>query len=556
MKYCKSLIIWIVILFLNLAYGKNFKETIKDREFQDKYFNEFGIEHRNSMAIKSIMIHPENREKLLGKVTYQRPNLPETYITPEGHFKIHFTTSGDDAIDNTITNDKNVPDYAYEAGLAAEKAYHLLIDVVGFSSPPNDGIDGNEIDIYIIDWNGSYYAMTYPENEVNETSRRYDYTSFLEVDNNYDENSYTTHGIDALHVTVAHEFFHMVQLGYNWFPSNNLAGVSSGDQYFLEWSSTWFEEFCYPEVDDYVQYTGWFLESPLKSIWSNSYWYSHGIFLRYLTDRYGENLLLKIWEKIKTKSAFIAMSEVVENETNISLLEHWQDFYSLCYFTGKRYNSEFSLSEDAEQFPLLTFSTGNKYTYNNPTYISSTAQPFSTIPVMVDFSENQYIGLEKNEVYKDTLLIKSLLNRDAISPQIKELSLQYGANIGLTQNSDTLILFITNSSQQLPAMFFSMKLKNNPLPWIPIELVSVFPNPTKSSQISLNINLDDRTDWLKISIFDLIGEEIFKKKYLNHNPNFTREIVFNNGKYLSSGIYLLRIETETEHIYAKFTLIK
>ncbi|MCK4448744.1 MAG: hypothetical protein KAW56_16885, partial [Candidatus Marinimicrobia bacterium] len=162
-------------------------------------------------AIKSMLIHPEQRAKVLGKAVWDRPTLENAkkYTTSEGHFKIHYTTTGYNAVDSTITNIYNIPDWVYETGKTAERAYRILVDTLKFQPPPPDNnIDGAEIDIFIKNWGGSYYGMTYPEDEVISTSRHYDWTSYIVIDNDYVESGYYTQGFDALHVTVAHEFFH------------------------------------------------------------------------------------------------------------------------------------------------------------------------------------------------------------------------------------------------------------------------------------------------------------------------------------------------------------
>jgi len=174
---------------------------------------------------------------------YSRPSLPLSYQSAGSHFLIHYTLEGYDAVDSTTTNADGVPDFVYETAQAAERSYSLLIDTLGFQSPPVDDIFSRETDIYIINLGGAAYAYTYDENPVQATDRPYDYTAYTVIDNDFV--GYLTTGLNGLRVTVAHEFFHVVQLGYNWWEGNRLAnsggGRTSADDYFLEWCSTWFE---------------------------------------------------------------------------------------------------------------------------------------------------------------------------------------------------------------------------------------------------------------------------------------------------------------------------
>jgi len=112
----------------------------------------------------------------------------------------HFLTSSMVLIDTLMIGQLN------EAAIAADSAYSILVDELGFQPPmPDNGIDGDELDIYIKNWNGTYYGMTYFGNTAPSPT-------YLVVDNNYTEPGYATSGLEALRVTIAHEFFHMLGL--------------------------------------------------------------------------------------------------------------------------------------------------------------------------------------------------------------------------------------------------------------------------------------------------------------------------------------------------------
>src|SRR6056297_332623 len=65
---------------------------------------------------KNDLVHISSLNRIQGVTG--RIDLPETYITEAGHFKIHYTTAGNNAID-TIG-------YVHEAGRIAEYSYSLL----------------------------------------------------------------------------------------------------------------------------------------------------------------------------------------------------------------------------------------------------------------------------------------------------------------------------------------------------------------------------------------------------------------------------------------------
>ena len=205
--------------------------------------------------------------------------LDEFVISPEGHFKIHFTRSGVHAVLGAA--EAGIPSFIQEAGIAADSAYNLIVNELGFLPPlADDGVDGTELDIYVVDmkenYGSVYYGMTTFPNSF--TTPYSGLPTYLEIDNNYVEPQYATSGLAALRVTIAHEFFHMVQLRYAhpFSPFNT-------NPYWYEISSTWMEEKCYPEVNDYHAYV---VDNFYQTIFPNledassgyRYSYGHGLF--------------------------------------------------------------------------------------------------------------------------------------------------------------------------------------------------------------------------------------------------------------------------------------
>ncbi|MFH1212894.1 MAG: hypothetical protein V1681_02305, partial [Candidatus Neomarinimicrobiota bacterium] len=71
-------------------------------------------------AVKNDLIHPRELRKQQGAMLYTRPtDLPNTYPSAAGHFLIHYTLTGNNAVDSTVTNEDNVPDFVYETGQIA-----------------------------------------------------------------------------------------------------------------------------------------------------------------------------------------------------------------------------------------------------------------------------------------------------------------------------------------------------------------------------------------------------------------------------------------------------
>ena len=123
--------------------------------------------------------------------------------------------------------------------------------------------------------------------------------SYLEIDNNFTDPSYQqTRGLDALRVTIAHEFHHAIQFGYYALEAGN---------WWQESTSTWMEEVAYPHIDDYLQYLTHFLGEPRRALNSGrpgtNHTYGSAIFSHFLDQRYGRELNRLIWEKLKERES-------------------------------------------------------------------------------------------------------------------------------------------------------------------------------------------------------------------------------------------------------------
>src|SRR3990172_1424226 len=83
-----------------------------------------------------------------------RPSLQHTFDTPEGHFKLHYNTSGTHQVYQASVDanpEDGHPDFVNRMGNYFETARHFLIDSLKYDSPPpDDGAGGDDLyDIYI-----------------------------------------------------------------------------------------------------------------------------------------------------------------------------------------------------------------------------------------------------------------------------------------------------------------------------------------------------------------------------------------------------------------------
>lgn len=176
----------------------------------------------------------------------------------------------------------------------------MQIDLLGYNEPPSDGDagGGSEVDIYITDvGRRQNYGITYPITSGAAGP------AYLEIDNDFTNAIFGStficpgfsgsRGNEALRVTLAHEFFHVVQFGYY---------QGSDGSWWQESSATWMEDLAYPEVNDYLQYVCSFLLVPGRALDSgipsaDFHAYGSAVFTHFLDQRYGTAVVRRIWEE-------------------------------------------------------------------------------------------------------------------------------------------------------------------------------------------------------------------------------------------------------------------
>ncbi|MBN1893702.1 hypothetical protein JW906_04380 [bacterium] len=270
--------------------------------------------------------------KLLESLLY-RPQSQAALTSPAGWFKVHYDTTGQSAPSLQDEDHSGLPDYVEAAAQYADYVYGRMVLDMGFRAPPSDHTEGDEYDIYIRNISG-YYGWTNPESPAGDER----YTSYIEVDNDY--SSTKTKGLDGLAVTLAHEFFHAVQLGYN--ARDNDGRGSFDDAFLMEAGSTWMEDALFDSVNDYYNYLGRFFERNNIRFDHADGWREYGLCLwfHYLTERYRDQFQLggivrAIWEEIPEYEAILAI-DVALHKLGSSFSEELAVFYAWNTMTGGR----------------------------------------------------------------------------------------------------------------------------------------------------------------------------------------------------------------------------
>lgn len=200
-----------------------------------------------------------------------RPVLPEFVDSENGHFRVHFSRTGNDAVPTDDLNGNGTPDFVEEAITSLVASWERQRNFGAPLQPPSDGVAGGSpaLDVYLRDLatEGSagtgFYGITIPDSLIGSGGDPWPrFTSWMEVDNDFSpadtnihgDTVFATFGVDGLRVTCAHELHHVAQLAEVGDPKVQLM--------LYEMMSTFMEIHCYPELSDWAVYAAKFFRTP------------------------------------------------------------------------------------------------------------------------------------------------------------------------------------------------------------------------------------------------------------------------------------------------------
>jgi len=285
-----------------------------------------------------------------------RPSVTnESYNSPGGYFKIHFTRSGGHAVYQAGATTGGIPNYVVNTARICDSVYLHHVTTLGYPKPLSDGGYPSGVDslydVYLMNLGGAYYGLTYPDS-VWFASPTYVGTSFILMDNDYQESGfsrYHNNPLDAVRVTMAHEFFHAIHFTIDMTEMENYTDSIPALRrpYWLEISAVWMEEEMYDDINDYYSVLQFFFDNPRHSIQQfNSgvdfHPYASCVFAIFLAEKYGRDIIKSIWLKCGTmglgpdmlEAAQIAIDSASGGTENFR--SDFGEFTFWNYFTGSR----------------------------------------------------------------------------------------------------------------------------------------------------------------------------------------------------------------------------
>jgi hypothetical protein len=328
-----------------------------------------GMPLKHSLRRDWNLLEASTRKVLAKQLAAPAFSGPEqTYLSPAGKFRIHYTTSGSDA----------VPTLAWVHTVAT--TFDQVVSYYASHSWQPAPTSGDvPYDVYLVDLAPQgYYGLTNSDQSVASTNHPNAYTSWMELDNNFTDPIYKPHlytPLQSLEITAAHEYHHAIQYGYSYY----------FDIWYAEATSTWMEDEVYDGVNQLYSYLSASLLNTNLSLdisadISTGGGYGRWLLNRHFTELYpGQNMVLRFWEALSTVSSphgqDIAMPPVIDSVLRTAGSSLANDFFG---YAGKLYTGAWTThpSEITSIPGVALVPTSNSY----PITVTSVPSPVITLP--------------------------------------------------------------------------------------------------------------------------------------------------------------------------------
>lgn len=273
------------------------------------------------LTVNKTHAHPESQDGIFG-----RPTLVDAQTYGTEHFLIHYTTSDQtsNAVNPEDLDGSGIPDYVELVGQTLEEVYQIQIEGFGWSVPPSDGNFGGDerIDVYLQDIlsfgiagfvsDADGFIRDNPNSEEVERNAAF---SFMSLDNDYAEAAdpnlgYENTPTELMQATAAHEFNHILQLGYDSIDIHS---------WLYEATATWIEDEIYDDVNDGIYYLDEVFYSPDTCLVAAGSelgyglrWYGSWLFMRHLSEQFGSEIVQEIWAQSRQLNGFEAIDAALE----------------------------------------------------------------------------------------------------------------------------------------------------------------------------------------------------------------------------------------------------
>lgn len=295
-------------------------------------------------------------------------DVVEAHGSAAGHFLIHFTKAGKNAVPPADSDATGVPDFVEEVASVYDEVYQRYHDDLGFRTPASDeaiatdnGGDGR-FDVYLVDFAGigdGIFRTDGCDPENPEVC-----SGYMVQENDYAGYGYPSTTI-ANRILGSHEYFHAVQAAYD----TDQGSVAN------EGSAVWATEKFDPSLEDFEAFLSGYFKNTDRTITEplpgpvDPFSYGMAIFFQFLDERYGEATVRSLWERCENGAFgeanpdwFMALDPMLAAEASTSFAEAFVEFAKWNLFTGSAADPTQSYADGADYPSLDYVDVGLPYT--------------------------------------------------------------------------------------------------------------------------------------------------------------------------------------------------
>ncbi|MDR3666750.1 MAG: hypothetical protein P4L35_07905 [Ignavibacteriaceae bacterium] len=492
----------------------------------------------NFALINSVRLHFNNftlQQQQTLKQLLTRPTLQTSLVSPSGYYRIHYDTAGINR--PNYGNDTLFYTHLNEVAVAADSAYNFEINYLGYPVPPSDnGAGGDDkYDIYL-----EYLGDVYGDTQFDFTSGEKGPT-YTEV--NSDFTGFPTTGLDAVRVTIAHEFHHAIQIGDYIYRDT--------DVWFHEMTSVSMEHFVYGSIHDYYYYMSHYFDNPNRSIAENDVssgdGYDVAIWNIYMQKKFDFDIIKRQWELMPIYRAVTCFNQSLV-ERNAFFSQVLNEFGVWAFYTDvrKKFAPPDKFFPEGDNYPLLNIPT---IQLSSNATVNGSSFPIS----------NNYMNLNIQAGGETDSLIPIISNADyltAVNSADSAASFQYQVSTSsFTSSTDISGKYYVKLNSQIPQFWVHSEILNNLLTSEGAYTSSVtdfpFPSPFKYDNpvnTYIYIPVDKKnSNKAYINVYTVGMKLVYSSTAIIETPFGNPVIKWkprnNNNEKLSSGIYIYAVNS-------------